>query len=245
MKKLENKIAIITGGNRGIGSSIAKEFISQGAQVIIADIHTDNKEKELQNALKIQCDISSHNDIKRVVNLTIDKFNKIDILVNNAVTMGDVADITELSVESWNKSIDVNLNGTFLFCKTVIPHMIKNKQGNIINIASQLGQVVTAKSLGYCTTKAAIIHLSKALALDHARHGIRVNSLSPGAIETPLLVDGYGSIEAAKDFLEKKHILRRLGRPDEIAKSVLFLASSDASFITGSDLLVDGGYTAI
>jgi NAD(P)-dependent dehydrogenase (short-subunit alcohol dehydrogenase family) len=193
----------------------------------------------------MSCDITSEKAINEVVNETIKQFEHIDILVNNAVTKGDVADITELSLKSWQHSLDVNLTGAFLCCKKVIPHMIEQNKGSIINIASQLGQVVTGKSLAYCSSKGAIIQLSKALALDHARHGIRVNSLSPGAVETPLLIDGYGSMDTAKEFLEKKHILKRLGKPEEIAKAALFLASTDSSFVTGSDLLVDGGYTSI
>jgi NAD(P)-dependent dehydrogenase (short-subunit alcohol dehydrogenase family) len=243
MGKLENQVAIVTGGGRGIGAAIAEEFIAEGAHVIIADIGFTNNETEKQT--NISCDITSEKAINEVVSETIKKFKHIDILVNNAVTKGDVADITELSLESWQYSLDVNLTGAFLCCKKVIPHMIEQNKGSIINIASQLGQVVTGKSLAYCSSKGAIIQLSKALALDHARHGIRVNSLSPGAVETPLLIDGYGSIDAAKEFLEKKHILKRLGKPEEIAKAALFLASNDSSFVTGSDLVVDGGYTAI
>ncbi|MFL2634731.1 MAG: SDR family NAD(P)-dependent oxidoreductase [Dehalococcoidia bacterium] len=245
MSKLKNKTAIITGGGRGIGLSIAQQFTDEGAQVIIADINFPNEIEYDKALIKIECDVTSEQAIKDVVSKTIDEHKTIDILINNAVTKGDVADITELSLLSWQKSLDVNLTGAFIFCKEVIPHMIENKKGVIINVASQLGQVVTGKSLAYCSSKGALIQFSKALALDHARHGIRVNSLSPGAIETPLLIDGYGDMDTAKEFLEKKHILRRLGQPEEIAKGALFLASDDASFVTGTDLLIDGGYTAI
>ena len=245
MNKLKNKTAIITGGGRGIGLSIAQQFIDEGAHVVIADISFPKDIQYDKSLIKIECDVTSEQTIKEVVNETIKQYKTVDILVNNAVTKGDVADITELSLLSWQKSLDVNLTGAFLFCKEVIPYMIEAEKGVIINVASQLGQVVTGKSLAYCSSKGALIQFSKALALDHAKHGIRVNSLSPGAIETPLLIDGYGDMDTAREFLEKKHILKRLGQPEEIAKGALFLASEDASFVTGTDMLIDGGYTAI
>ena len=157
MSKLKNKTAIITGGGRGIGLSIAQQFIDEGAQVIIADINFPNEIEYDKALIKIECDVTSEQAIKDVVSKTIAEYKTIDILINNAVTKGDVADITELSLLSWQKSLDVNLTGAFIFCKEVIPHMIENKKGVIINVASQLGQVVTGKSLAYCSSKGALI----------------------------------------------------------------------------------------
>jgi NAD(P)-dependent dehydrogenase (short-subunit alcohol dehydrogenase family) len=168
----------------------------------------------------------------------------IDVLVNNAATFTPMADVTELEVAEWNHAIAVNLTGAFLMCQAVIPMMRQQGRGVVINVASQLGSVAAAKRAPYCAAKGGIIQLTKVLALDHAAEGIRVNSLSPGAVLTERLIRMFGSPEAAVDTLAPKHPMGRLGDTAEIARAACFLASDDASFMTGSDMLVDGGYNA-
>jgi NAD(P)-dependent dehydrogenase (short-subunit alcohol dehydrogenase family) len=153
--------------------------------------------------------------------------------------------VLETSLADWEHVLAVNLTGSFLLSRAVLPVMIAGGGGSIIFIASQLGRVGSGGRAAYCATKGALIQLAKVMAVDHAAHNIRVNTLSPGAVETPRMLRRYGSFAAARENLGPKHLLGRLGRPDEIAAAAVFLASDAASFITGSDLLVDGGYTAV
>ena len=153
--------------------------------------------------------------------------------------------VLETNLADWERVLAVNLTGAFLLSRAVLPQMIVGGGGFIIFIASQLGRVESAGRAAYCATKGALIQLAKVMAIDHAAQNIRVNTLSPGAVETQRILHRYGSFEAAREGLGPKHLLARLGRPHEIAAAAVFLASDAASFVTGSDLLVDGGYTAI
>jgi NAD(P)-dependent dehydrogenase (short-subunit alcohol dehydrogenase family) len=153
--------------------------------------------------------------------------------------------VIETELADWQRVLDINLTGAFLLSRAVLPHMIAGGGGSIIFIASQLGRVGSAGRAAYCATKGALIQLAKVMAIDHAAQNIRVNALSPGAVETERTLKRYGSFAAAREQIGGKHLTGRLGRPDEIAGAAVFLASDAASFVTGSDLLVDGGYTAI
>ena len=153
--------------------------------------------------------------------------------------------VLETSLADWERVLAVNLTGSFLLSRAALPRMIAGGGGSIIFISSQLGRVGSAGRAAYCATKGALIQLAKVMAIDHAAQNIRVNTLSPGAVETQRTLDRYGSFEAARERLGPKHLLGRLGHPWEIAAAAVFLASDGASFVTGSDLLVDGGYTAI
>ena len=177
--------------------------------------------------------------------MTQDAFGRLDILVSGAAPHDPSGTILETSLGDWRRVLDVNLTGSFLLSRAVLPSMIATGGGSIIFIASQLGRVGSAGRAGYCATKGALIQLAKVMAIDHAAQHIRVNTLSPGGVETQRTLNRYGSFSVARQILGAKHLLGRIGRPDEIAGAAVFLASDAASFVTGSDLLVDGGYTAI
>jgi NAD(P)-dependent dehydrogenase (short-subunit alcohol dehydrogenase family) len=173
------------------------------------------------------------------------RLGAIHILVNAAATDDPNGSILDISAEQWSRVFAVNVTGAFLMSRAVLPMMIAAKGGSIIHIGSQLGRVAAPARAAYCASKGAIIQLAKAMAVDHAAQNIRVNSLSPGAVETRRLVLRYGDMETARRLAGPKHLLNRLGQPQEIAHAALFLASDDASFVTGADMVVDGGYTTI
>lgn len=246
MSILKKKTAIITGAAQGIGKAIAMRFSKEGAVVVLLD--TNKKKLDLtlseigSNAYGFQVDITNEKDVGKIINNVENSYGVIDILVNNAASTSKKEKITKISLKEWEKVLRVNINGTFIVTKSVLPGMISNGSGIIINIASQLGSVATRNNSPYCTSKGAIIQFTKALALDHALDGIRVNSLSPGAVLTQRLIDIYGSEEKVNDQLLSKHPIGRIANTSEIAAAAVFLASPESSFVTGSDLLVDGGY---
>ncbi|MCC7570228.1 glucose 1-dehydrogenase [Candidatus Micrarchaeota archaeon] len=250
--KLKNKIAIITGASRGIGKSTALLFAKEGARVAvnyhISDIEPNAEENAFSivdeikkigsDAIAIGCDVSKENDVKEMVQKTIDAFGKIDILVNNAGVVFDVP-LFEKTVEQWEQTLNVNLIGTFLCSKYASEQMLKNGNGKIINISSTNGiNSFSPESADYDASKAGIINLTYNLAKELAPQ-IQVNSVAPGWVDTDM--NKY----LPKDFVDeeiKKIYLKRFAKPEEIAKAILFLASDDASYITGSILKVDGGY---
>ena len=248
MDVLEDRVAIVTGAARGIGLAISRRFAGEGARVAMLDHDETGLEAAGatvgDKALPLAADIGDPGSVAGAVGDVIARFGKIDILVNNAAAASVRTKITDLSPEDWDKALRINLTGAFLMSRDVIPSMQQAGQGVIINIASQLGRVAVQGGAAYCATKGAILQLTKALALDHADDGIRVNSLSPGAVLTPRLTDLYGTAEAAEAALSPKHPIGRIGRPDDIAGAAVFLASDESTFMTGADLLVDGGYTA-
>lgn len=245
--RLKDKVAIVTGGVSGIGEATVRELIKEGAKVAIADLNYEkgiDLEKELNKdgevAFYLHTDMTKETDVRDLVEETVKKFGNVDIMFNNA-GIGQAIPVTDLSFEDWGKVISVNLSGVFLGSKFVIDEMKKNGKGSIINCASILGTFGQANTASYSAAKGGVINLTRTLAIEYAKEGIRVNAVSPGYIETPLL-DGLD--KEMKDYLTALHPIGRLGKPEEIAKAVVFLASDDASFITGANLLVDGGYTA-
>ena len=174
---------------------------------------------------------------------TVESFGRLTTLVCNAATFTDLAPIDELEEEEWRRALDVNLTGVFLTAKMGVPHL-RAHGGSIILIASQMGRVATPGQSAYCATKGALLQLAKVMALDLAPDGIRVNTLSPGAVATERLARRFGSMEAAEREMAPKHPINRLGRPEEVASAAVFLASDESSFMTGADLLIDGGYSA-
>ena len=245
---LDNKIALISGAAQGIGRAIAVKFHEAGARLILVD---NSKEKLDQLILEIgpdavacAVDVSNAEDLVTHLHPMLYRQKTLDILVNNAATVTRRTKITELSLDEWQKTLAVNLTGTFLLSKTSIPAMQRAGGGVILNIASQLGHVGIAGAAPYCTTKGGILQFTRCLALDHAEDNIRVVALSPGAVLTPRLTDIYGTADDAEQALASLHPIGRLGDVDEIAKAALFLVSEDASFITGTDLVADGGYIA-
>lgn len=248
--KLNAKVCIVTGGNRGIGFAIAKCYLEEGATVVVADIRqpsTEISELATDNHRLIyhQTDVSNSLSIQNMVDTVISAFGRIDVLVNNAGIefAKTVIDTTEAE---WDALMGVNLKGVFLVSKACLPHMIKSGSGVLVNVASELGVVGEANVAAYCASKGGVIMLTKAMAIDHGQHGIRINALCPGPIETELLNEVFQSCDdpqGLRESFEERIILNRLGHPQEIAKAALFLASDDSSFMTGADLIVDGGWT--
>jgi NAD(P)-dependent dehydrogenase (short-subunit alcohol dehydrogenase family) len=250
--KLEGKVAIITGGSDGIGKAIAHVFTREGAKIVIVGRNEEKGDRALKELKKagevtyLKVDVSDTRQVKRMVEDTVQKYGRIDILVNNAAICppGDVLTTTEAT---WDEVIGVNLKGVFLCSKFVIPQMMKNGGGAIVNIGSINSLMAMENEAAYDASKGGVLMLTKATALDFARSNIRVNCICPGAIETPMLtasLDTAKDPKAARASLIQKHPLRRTGTPDEIAQAALFLATNDSSFITGATIPVDGGILA-
>lgn len=247
MKRFENKVAFITGGNSGIGKAVAVLMAREGAKVMIADIQ-ENKEtleevlKEGTDARFITCDVSNPEDVEKAVAETIEVFGSLDIGVNNAGIV-DASPIHEKSIEEWQRVININLSGVFYGMKYQIAQMRKQKTGGaIVNMGSIMSQVAEFGIGSYASSKHGLVGLTKVAALENGTNNIRVNAIGPGYIETPLLMDNAAQNVEYRSYMESKHAMKRLGKPEEIAKVVLFLASDDASFCTGAYLPVDGGY---
>ena len=249
---LAGKAALVSGAGGGIGRAIALAFAEAGAAVACCDIDAPGIEETARlveaaggGAIARRCDVAVEADTLAAVAAAHQAFHRLDILVSGAAPYDPSGTVLETNLADWERVLAVNLTGAFLLSRAVLPQMIVGGGGSIIFIASQLGRVGSAGRAAYCATKGALIQLAKVMAIDHAAQNIRVNTLSPGAVETQRILHRYGSFEAAREGLGPKHLLARLGRPHEIAAAAVFLASDAASFVTGSDLLVDGGYTAI
>jgi NAD(P)-dependent dehydrogenase (short-subunit alcohol dehydrogenase family) len=249
---LTGRVALVSGAAGGIGRAISIAFAEAGAAVACCDIDMAGAAETARlveetggRAIPVQCDVAIESETRKASASTHDAFGRLDILVSGAALHDASGTVLETSLADWEQALAVNLTGSFLLCRAVLPLMIAGGGGSIILIASQLGRVGSAGRAAYCATKGALIQLAKVMAIDHAGQNIRVNTLSPGAVETERLLRRYGSFAAAREALGPKHLQGRLGRPPEIAAAAVFLASGTSSFITGSDLLVDGGYTAI
>ncbi|WP_088034166.1 SDR family NAD(P)-dependent oxidoreductase [Evansella clarkii] len=245
--RLEGKVAVITGGASGIGEYTARAMVEEGAKVVVSDMNDDlgntlveDLNTNGQNAVYVHADVTSEADAEKMINTAVTEFGKIDILFNNA-GIGALRASEDLPLDEWRKVISVNLDGVFLTAKHAIKAMQKNGGGNIVNNASILGHVGQAQTAAYTAAKGGVVNMTRALAVEYAQQNIRVNAVCPGYIETPLLSQ---LDEDMKNHLVSLHPIGRLGRPEEVAKAVVFLASNDASFVTGANLLVDGGYTA-
>jgi len=238
---LNGKCAIVTGAAGGIASAIVAAFREAGAKVAGIDLDP----ARIKADLAIGCDVSSESDTRAAVERAAGAFGGLHILVNAAAMRDPSATVTELDLGAWNRVFAVNVAGAYLMSRWAIPHMVRSGGGSIIHIASQLGTVGTPGRVAYCATKGALITMAKAMAADHAGQKIRVNTLSPGAVETERMPLRFGTMEKAREVMGPKHLLNRLGQPDEIAQAALFLASDASSFMTGSDLRVDGGYNAV
>lgn len=242
MGRLDGKVAIITGGARGMGASHARLFINEGAKVVIADIRQDEGQalaEELgENAAYAGLDVTNAENWATVVELTENTFGPINVLVNNAgITIAK--SIEEFTEEEYRSIVDINQVSVFLGMKAVIPSMKKVENGSIINISSMNGLVGGA--IGYTDTKFAVRGMTKAAALNLSHYGIRVNSVHPGVIETPMI---HGEAQAQIQEFAKNIPVQRIGKPEEISQLVLFLASNESSYSTGSEFVVDGGMTA-
>lgn len=244
--KLHGKVALVTGSAMGIGKEIALRLASEGANIVLFDLSNTifDTAKEIESlgvkTLVFKGDVANRSDVEKAVNEALMKFEKIDILVNNA-GIYPFKPFLEMSEEDWDRVMNVNVKGTFYFTKAIVPVMVKNNFGRIINIASIAGTVVGFPGLThYSASKAAILGFTRALALELARFNITVNAIAPGPIETPGTKSGL-TMESREMFVRAIPV-GRLGLPKDIAAVVAFLASEDASFITGQLIVADGGY---
>jgi NAD(P)-dependent dehydrogenase (short-subunit alcohol dehydrogenase family) len=249
---LKGKNAVVTGAGAGIGRAIVLAFARAGADVACVDLDgraaaatSAEAAKSGQRAIAVTCDVGLEDSVDAAAKEILSVFNAVHILVNGAAGYDPNGTVLDLTVADWNRVFAVNVGGAFLMSRALLPSMIAAGGGSIIHIASQLGSVAAPKRPAYCATKGALIQLAKAMAADHAGQNVRVNTLSPGAVETERLVKRFGDMETARRVSGPKHLLGRLGQPDEIAAAAVFLASDASRFMTGADLLVDGGYNAI
>jgi NAD(P)-dependent dehydrogenase (short-subunit alcohol dehydrogenase family) len=251
MPRLEDRVALVTGAASGIGSACALRFAQEGARVAGIDA-SDRRDDSWQEAERIAsashfavADVRDEAALAAAIAAVAAQLGRIDILVNSAGVAGG-GPVHLMSVEEWNRVLDVNLKGTFLACKHVIPVMMTQGRGSIVNIASVEGLEASEGGSAYNASKAGVVLLTRNMAMDYARRGIRVNAICPGFIDTPMLrqVMDLPGLEPFFERIVEAHQLRRLGRPEEVANAALFLACDESSFVTGHALAVDGGFTA-
>ena len=249
--RLKDKVAIITGAGSGLGRASALLFAKEGARVVVAEIVPKEGEETVRrvreaggDASFVQVDVTKAADCEKMVKVAIEKYGKLDIMFNNAGVLGAVGPIARITEEQWNQVFAVNLTGVFLGTKYAILEMLQRGGGAIVNTASVGGIIPTRFGAPYCTTKAAVIQLTKATALDYAGRNIRVNCILPGVMETNFLSNmggGPDRIEQYKQIAIRSEPIGRFSQPEEVAQVALFLASDEASFVTGSAVAVDGG----
>lgn len=249
--KLRDKVAIVTGGGSGIGAATSRLFAKEGAKVVVADMDelaAKKVAKEIdekgEQAIATKVDVSSKDEIVRTVQDTLSRWGKIDILVNCAA-IGESILFIQHDDSTWDKIYEVNLKGTMLFTRAVLPNMIERKYGKIISIASLAGKTGAGMQVVYSASKGGVDAFTKALAREVARFNINVNDICPGPVDTPMFAHlADSNPELPKRFVQGT-AQRRMGRPDELAAGVLFLASDDCEFITGHSLIIDGGTSMI
>jgi NAD(P)-dependent dehydrogenase (short-subunit alcohol dehydrogenase family) len=248
MRRLENKVAIVTGASHGIGRAIAELFADHGAVVLATDIDREAGESVI-NAIRqsggqaqfVHADVTSADDAERAVKITVEEFGRIDVLVNNAAHLGDWLDVQQATPEQWDYSYSVTLKGAVHFSRAALPWMIKQKRGSIINIASIQGLRGGRSSAVYTSMKHGLVGLTRSIACDFGPHGIRVNAICPGAIRTRISPPEGSELHQRQIA---KTMLERTGEPREVAWAAVFLASDESSYITGITLPVDGGWSA-
>ncbi len=256
--RVKDKVVILTGAASGIGRATAVLFGKEGATQVLSDIDEkglretlDLMEKGKDQAEIMRVDVTDSAQVKKMIDHTYEKYGRIDVLVVNAgvVRVGPVEDFPD---EDYDLLIDVNLKGTHYSCKYAIPYLKKQGFGSVITLASVAAHIGQVNHANYCSTKAGILGFTRALALDLAPYGVRVNSVSPGATDTPMLVSDVTKqarergvdYEVVKKEFEEEGVLKRWATPDEVATGILYLASDESSYVTGSDLRIDGGWTA-
>ncbi len=250
-RKLEGKTAIVTGAGNGIGRAVAEALAGAGAAVACADVAMDDAEGVAAGitaaggrAIACLCDVSRRDSARAAVARTVDEFGGLHILISNAAVFVPISTLEEMTEEHWNATLAVNLGGAFHMSQASIPNMRAAGGGSIILVASQMARVANAGQSAYCATKGALVQLSKGMALELAADNIRVNTLSPGGTATGRMLNRFGNMAEAQRVWGPRHPMGRLGEPHEMGPGAVFLASDDSSFMTGADLLIDGGYAA-
>ena len=249
--RLQDKVTLITGAGSGIGRATAQLFAKEGASVIVNDLSEENGlgtveliEREGGRAVFIQADVTDPASVKAMVDQAFATFGKIDVLFNNAGISG-VGMLHELEPEDWDRVVKVNIRGVFLPSKYVLPHMMERRNGSIINMSSCIAEIGLKRRASYAATKGAVLSLTKSMQVDYAPYNIRVNALLPGTILTPFVENylrtSYDDIEEAYAGLKSRQLSGELGRPEDVAKAALFLASDESKFMMGSPLYIDGG----
>jgi NAD(P)-dependent dehydrogenase (short-subunit alcohol dehydrogenase family) len=249
--RLQDKVAIVTGGGSGIGAAIARALHAEGASVVVADVSGAQAEVAEQlgdRGLAVSVDVLDDAAVRAMVSASVKQFGRIDVLCSNAGLSGEIAPTADASLENWEKVLGVNARGAFLGARAAVPAMLAGGGGSIINTASIAGLVGLPALPAYAASKGAVVQLTKVIAAEYGRAGIRCNAICPGIVETPML-DALGrdappALEQMYSLAEQATCLGRLGRPEEIAAAAVFLASAESSFVTGAVLAVDGGYTA-
>ena len=249
---LKDKVAIITGARRGMGRSHALKLAEAGAKVVVSDISLEDCQKVVEEikkgkgeALAVKCDVTKKEEVDKMVQAAVEKWGRVDILVNNA-GIAQFVPFLEMTEEDWDRTLDINLKGYFLCAQAVAREMVKQKSGVIINIASvAMGQqgVGFPNIAHYCASKGGIVGLTEALAVELAPYNIRVNAISPGMIETPM-IEPVKKDPKMMEALLARVPMHRVGKPEEVSNLVLFLASDASSYMTGSTVVIDGGWLA-
>jgi NAD(P)-dependent dehydrogenase (short-subunit alcohol dehydrogenase family) len=246
--RLEDKVCVITGAGGGMGADAAVRFAEEGAQVAVADVNGEAAQQVASEVggLALQVDVADEASVEVLFAATAEHFGGIDVLYNNAGIMpADDASILDTSPEAWDRVLAVNAKGVFLCCRHGIPRLLERGGGSVINVASFVALVGAATSqIAYTASKGAVLSMTRELAVEFARQGVRVNALCPGPVETPLLMRLFTNDPAAYDRRRVHLPMGRLARAEEIARGALFLASDDSSYVTGTTFLVDGGLTA-
>jgi NAD(P)-dependent dehydrogenase (short-subunit alcohol dehydrogenase family) len=252
--RFDGKIAVVTGGSSGIGAATARLFAARGATVVIAARDEERSSQVVDliiaaggRAAAQRCDVTVAADCEAVVESCRHDYGRLDVLFNNAGVIYRDKTVVDTSPEEWERTMAVNAGGTFLMSRSAVPLMIAGGGGAIVNNASYFGLVGGRGTAAYSASKGAVVQLTKAMALDHATDGVRVNCICAGSVDTPMLaseMEAMGGEAAVRHLFEGKHPLGRIAQPEEIAKAVLYLASDDAAFITGAALPIDGGLTA-
>jgi NAD(P)-dependent dehydrogenase (short-subunit alcohol dehydrogenase family) len=250
--QLRDKVAIITGGSSGIGRSTVQLFSDEGAKVVIVARNVERGHAAVRTiagrggaAHFVAGDVRYAEDCQRAIGVAVEVFGGLDVLVNNAGIVFRGRDVMSTTLDEWEETFAVNVRGAFLMSKYALAEMIPRGGGSIVNIASYFGLVGGMDVAAYCASKGALVQLTRAMALDHASDGVRVNCVCPGSVHTPMIEEAWDHFgEGAPELWAAKHPVGRVAQPEEVAQAVLFLASSASSFITGTALPVDGGITA-